>query len=324
MVKLDKYGVDITNSIFQDWFGEGDLGNVTISTNTQFPANFLIGDYNLDGSGRYGSGGFYLGVYENLTIDPSVIVGTSDGRGIILLVRGTLTLNGTIDADGIGMSDGGNSLSYVPNIPIVNPSVGIAGTGPDLGQAGFTSVLSSGGGSGGHAPISGTGGKGGGGKGIDGTFLRFLERTSITQYSSMFLGGASGGAGPVSSANGGIGGGLVYVFASKLVAGAGSIITAKGGVGATQEEGGGSGGFIAIAYKELIDSGLSLNTSGGAGANGDGVDGGTGGAGGINITPNGMPTNGSDGTDGSGPTYPCGGGGGGGASGLILTRQIKY
>lgn len=313
---------DVFRSTTREFFAAGDLGDVTVSTNTQFPANFLIGDYTLDSTGRYNQGGLYLGVYRNLIIDPSVVVGTSDGRGVIILVRDTLTLNGTIDVDGIGMSDNGNGLDYVPAIPSISPAQGFAGTGPDSGNVGAQTRLSSGAGSGGYAPTSGTGGKGGGGKAVDSTFLRFLERASLAQYFTMFIGGADGGSGFVSVVNGGRGAGLVYIFASKIVAGAGSVITAKGKVGTSPEEGGGSGGFIAVAYKELIDSGLLLDVSGGDGVNGTGANGGIGGAGGVNTTANGLPTDGSDGTDGSGPAYPCGGGGGGGASGVILSRQL--
>lgn len=316
---------NIFNSTTKEIFGTGDSGDLIISTNTALPANYLIPDLtSIDTTGRYFNGGFHLGIYRNLTIDSSATLTTDTGRGLILLVRGTLTLNGTIDCAGMGSATDVAAISSVPNNLIGVALAGVGGFGPSgSGTTPNATVVSAGGGGGGYALSSGTGVKGGRGQAMQYSFLPFFQRSPVAAYLNYILCGGGGGEGGEGlSGHGGFSGGLVYIFANKIVTGATSVITVSGSIGANPGDGGGGGGFVALAYGEFIDGGLSIFANGADGTQGNGVDGGVGGAGGVNTTINGSPVSGSDGTDGAGPTYPCSGGGGGGASGVILARQL--
>jgi hypothetical protein len=233
--------------------------------------------------------------------------------GYRIFVKGTLTLNGTINRDGLpgastghpaaggtgfstanrslgGSASGGNGNAGAgtagtasnPTAPLVTASGGAGGAGTNIGGAGgvSTPVVS---------PSSG---------GLRVALWSIEGRAS--GVSAQIAGGAGGGGGGgtfggpgvgSSGGGGGAGGGYVVVSAGAII-GTGSI-TANGGAGgnghpdgvsaaAAGGGGGGNGGIVAIySANNTFPPTMTANGGAGGGVNGAGVAGAAGAVGGV-------------------------------------------
>lgn len=326
-------GGDISS--FDFLFGDGPDGDFTVFLDEfKILPGLLYGGY-----GR----NFY---FENLTIEERgtlLPIGTSDpiawGPGseqfFQIFVSGTLTIDGTIQANGF---DGANVSSFIPQFGEFGASA-IADTGPGGWAIGGTDG-GNGEGAGGSQDggglsypatlpgymgggVGGVGGDGGGVGGAGGTIedYQFLKLArlifnfvNLSDHANGIgspiyggTGGTGGGGGArTGSALGGGGGsgagggGTIYIAARNIVIGATGVISANGGNGGDGGEGTlGGGGDVG-------------NGGGGGGAGGGGVvyliyetltnngaievNGGVGGSGGSGV---GGGANGEDGNDGA-------------------------
>mgnify|MGYP001574909667 CR=1 FL=1 len=257
-------------------FGDGSDGNVTISSNTDMAAT---GAKN----------------YDNLTIDSTFNLYNDSATKMILFIRNTLTLNGTIHMDSKGT-------------PAVAPTQGGNGGAGGGAIIIFANKIV------GNGTISADGGNGttganGGGGGAG---------TASTGYFNLVDGyGATAGDGGDQYSGGGAGG---------------SCATAGGNGSAGTEGGAAPGGtaYVPVYHKSIFNTianatsfRAQAGSSGGYGNNANQTAGGGGGAGGIiiivcrNMT--GTPTiTATGGNGGNGNPNLVNGGGGGGAGGLFI------
>jgi hypothetical protein len=274
-------------SFYKIPFGDGSDGDVTISSNTTLPA---------------GTDGVKVMKYNNLTVNSGVYLeGNTSDKALVILVKGTLTLNGTIRMNGRGGAGGAAG----------NGRGGGAG-GFGGGAGGYTGDSSGGGGGGGGASGSNglgySGGKGGGqiprGNPTDGfsydpggyigaggnspdypnngpggagiTIWPSPKNPMIFELARQCTGGG-GGSGGGNGKAGGKGGGVIWVEANEIVWGGSGLTSANGNNGSGGGNGGGGGGgggYIQIVYKTKAGT-SSLQVNGGAGGTG-GVAGGNG------------------------------------------------
>jgi hypothetical protein len=249
------------------FFGDGSDGDVTISADTAITRDMF---------------------YDNLTVNATKVLDTTAYR---VFVRGTLTNNGTVSADGPdGTSEGAGSS---PN----THALGTAGNGQsgDTGNGlDASSVTPSLGGDGGAGGASGgnTGGAGGD-SGLGGSDC-LIPRTLpdmlyafdlITQ--SQFQGGCGGGGGAgdgVHAGGNGGAGGNVMVLAARTVINNG-IIRVKGGNGSQGAAGnvggggGGGGGFLSALWRTWTGNAPTAPGGTGGAARGTGLVGANGAAG---------------------------------------------
>ena len=244
---------------FNDSFGDGSDGDVTISANTTLTRDMY---------------------YNNLTIDSTKILTTAGYR---IFVKGTLTNNGTISNSGSDAVAGAAGAAG---------AAGYYNGGNDGGSS------DNNGGNAGNPSLGGAGGAGGGG-GTGGTvtapsatlggFRHYIaavtmRSTTTAGTHSAISGGAGGGGGLTSGSagGGGGGGGGVLMVAAKIIDNSSGIIKSNGGDGAdgvggdAGGGGGGGGGVVVIIYNSLT---LGTETASGgtkglkSGAGADGVDG---------------------------------------------------
>ena len=273
---------------YSSWFGTGEDGDLTVTEDT--PLDVILDE------------GQIIKQYNNLTITETGILRPANRcNGMVLLVKGDLTVDGTIHVDkcapllndseelaaqekhvdlcgeltGGKGGDGGNGGTdeYIDNDTAPNPRVGAPGTG----GAGFRFGGGFGAGSGGGARSNGYAGANGD-RAPYGTTIPFVPSDNRTgQYGS---GGGSGygpgGGGPGGSGSVGvafantqgnsgdaIGGGALYIFVGgKVRINGTAAIRSTGGNGAT---GVGNGDFNSTSGHRWV---YAIATGGGGGGGG--------------------------------------------------------
>lgn len=217
--------------------------------------------------------------YTNFTLDAGVTITPAAGaHRLIIYATGTITINGTIAANGAGAT--GAAVNAVGNNGMTQPGGGGGATLADPGGVGgavyvHSIVLAAGGAAG--APASGNGG----------------NSTAVTAAKTIFdpwsiMGGASGGggAGNANAGPGGAGGASIVLIAPTIVLGAAAVLNTAGSNGSAASSnqaggGGGGAGNIYICCRTYTDNGATFTQTGGSGGNGNGTggNGGTGSAG---------------------------------------------
>jgi hypothetical protein len=249
-------------------YGLGSDGDVTISSNTTLTGPML---------------------YDNLTVSSGVTLTVSQWP---IQVRGTLTLNGTISANGNDANNqvGGSQLS---NNRLWQSGGTVGGTGTSGAGANGTNAtfaLGGAGGNGGSGWSGVSGGTGGtvsapnaelGGFNSPAMWLNALNCqantlgvTSGGRWQTGAGGGAGGGDASSLGAGGGGGGGGVWIAARRL-AGTGTI-SAKGGNGANGRGtngggGGGGGGGVVILITQSLSNPFTIDVGGGTAGTGAGT-----------------------------------------------------
>ncbi len=201
------------------------------------------------------------------------------GIPLLIFARGTVTINGSINADGAGGT--GGTCSAVTGVSNNGESFAGGGSGGGGGDGSDSGSYAPDGGSSSYLNLVSPGGNGGynGGNGGNGSPAP-SSRFSIGEV----LGGAGGGGGRNWGGEGGDGGGGVYIEAPTIVINSVATITCNGtnGAGGAGTNygggGGGGGGVIFLRYKSLTING-TLTAAGGTGGIATAGDGGNGGAG---------------------------------------------
>jgi hypothetical protein len=213
-----------------------------------------------------------------------------------LLVTGSITVNGSLDADGAGLRGGltmqGQTIGSCTGLSEPIPTGAYRGEGLAFGSNGGTgrgNVANGGGG----GVCDGSGGAGGaligrGGKGgfsLDNRDVGGLGGARLIIPPERLVLGGGGGAGQSDSANdnaGGSGGGIVFLRAGAL-AGTG-VVSASGADGQTGfndgKGGGGAGGTLWLELRGVAVCGLLAARGGNGGSVTTGGDPGGGGGGG--------------------------------------------
>lgn len=187
-------------------------------------------------------------------------------EALIIYARNAVTINGQINAAGVG-----------------RPGSGISGTA-GVGGAGGNAGISPGSNGGDCVTPSGSflGAIGVIGPGAPGSTLPPRLVACILANPQLFLlGGASGGISPSAGSVGGTGGGVVIIVAPSIIIAASGGIFADGAAGSVSG-GGGGGGLIALRAKIFSNSG-TLQANGGPSSSGASSPGGPGGPGVIQI-----------------------------------------
>lgn len=311
-------------------FGDGNLGNVTISSNTQLGNSDNIRQY------------------QNLTIDATKTLTCGDGtvtKKWILFASESITINGTINLDGRGAQGGVGGAGGAGGSGGVGSNQG-ANTG-NQGGTGLAGSIGSGSegynGTGGAGGTGGQGGNGGNNTGSgagsggnsasptsgasSGTNIQDSDQHNFQMPLLVFnetKHWGTGGSGGAGGSGGGQGG-------SSANQGGGAVVGGNGGAGGTGGAGGNGGGsIILVAPTITFGTNASITCQGVAGSQGNAggtgglssSGGGTGGAGGA--PPNGSAGNGQNvsnlnggGTGGGGGYGGTGGTGDNGFVGLI-------
>lgn len=245
------------------YFGNGDNGDVTISSNTT-----LVTD-------KY---------YANLTVGSC----TLNANGYRIFVSNTLTLSGTISNDGASTTShtggAGAAIGSIGGATVANGTSGGAGAG----GSGTSMAINGLGGNGGTGGAGTAGGGGpGGGTSTGGSTNRPLEASQLVNGYTIspinvfnagafamlaIQGGAGGGAGggnDVSNAGGGGGGGGAVCVSCRVLIGSGTIQAAGGNGGPGNSTlgggGGGGGGWIGLCYEDKSGFTGTLTCPGGTG-----------------------------------------------------------
>jgi hypothetical protein len=272
-----------------------------------------------------------LGVFSVASLSVPVggeILGVG-GRGLVLLARGAVAIDGAIVVSALGpQARAGGSEGGARGQPGQGPSPGGAGT-----YSG--SCCDGGGGGGGHLAEGGRGG--------DASLAVGGAGGMVTGSDALVpLCGGSGGGGeaspywPAGGVGGGAGGGAVQISSGELISvAAGSVRAGGGGGPGGYESGGGGGGaggaiLLEAPVVEVVGSVLCNGGGGGAGAYhpaaGPGIDGDEGGAGGLSAGSGSAGGNGGSGATWVGASArpdPGNGGGGGGAAGRIRINTLS-
>ncbi len=259
----------------------------------------LLNDYDITASVQLVS----VPVYENARVNGIVRAKAWDGEtgGIIALeVTNQLTVNGTIDASGMGFrggqannvqSDSCASVGFLGPITSFHSELnnwraaqkgeGIAayiegkeaGRGPQINGGGGANTHQSGGGGGAHHTLGGNGGDLESLGACKGVFPGGGGFNLIDVSERIFMGGGGGGGhGFANGTNGGNGGGIIMITANNL--GGNGEITAAGidAIDAIQEGagGGGAGGSILLELANTLgNDDLGLDVHGGNGGDTD-------------------------------------------------------
>ena len=319
-------------SSYNNYFGTGIDGDVTVSSSLQISSSTSPAGLN---NTLYGD--VIVKNYKSLTINAGVLfTPLNPCRGLIIYCTGNLTVNGTISMTGKGGGVGNkiaaplgiapvtearydlvDATIYVNNMSSSTYRVGGRGipthwNWAPSGSAWFSNYKI-------RIPLSGSvaGGAGGTPTGNTGTAGVFCcgggggGGTGQVQYGQSGAGGA-GGRGTIFSGGGGGGGGAGGAFASSA-AGVGLFESGGGGGNGPYGKGGGGAG---------VPSGTNTPGSG---------VGSTGVGGSIvfivrgNFTNNGtISANGSNGGNGTGPSYGGGGGGGSGGGCILIIYGGTY
>jgi hypothetical protein len=220
--------------------------------------------------------------YRNATVQALGFLSGDAGWNFIG-VQGTLSVAGTISADGFGEA-GGTTTSDDGND-------GLDASGLAVSQVPVLRCASGGGGGGGNSTTHfrgvGGGGQGYGGNGGDShtNFVPLLVAGGVSSAAGsgetltsdfqplLMFRGAGGGAGAStmsgSGGKGGKGGGVIYIECDKLIFT--GTITAKGenGSGSVASDGGGGGGggggIILVRARQIVTNTGTVTTAGGSG-----------------------------------------------------------
>ena len=257
------------------FFGDGSDGNAVIAVNTVLTRHMY---------------------YDNLTVNAGVTLTTN---GYAVFVRGTATIDGTVEVGNTIDAVGGINGSFPPGVYGGAFWSSVPGQQPQGGSGQIALVGAT------AASASGAGGSGGNSGAIGVTFgaggtltpdlnvpfrhpmglLPFtLAPTNNTPGLSVYFnltGGCSGGGGPGQGGGqgggGGTGGGVLLFYAATIAISATGVLSARGGNGGDAAlagdgggGGGGGGGLIARMYNSLTNLG-AFDVSGGAGGAGFGV-----------------------------------------------------
>lgn len=246
-------------------FGDGTDGDLVVSTDTTLGA---------------GSGGILVKNYNDLTIDAGqYLQGNASDKVLVLLVAGTLTINGTIKMNGRGGAGGAAHASDAFGGGAGAFGGGGGGGAAGGGGGGYGSAGSKGSGSqlGGGGEFAGSNGFqhfGVGGNGTvvtAGTNLLSTLNTALPFEIARYLyGGGGGGGSGVTSGSGGAGGGVIWIEAENIVWGASGVVSCNGVNGSNGTfgaGGGGAGGFVQIIYKTKTGT-ATIQTTAGAGGTG--------------------------------------------------------
>lgn len=284
-------------------------------------------------------------MYTNFTLNATDVLttsafntGTGKGGVIWFYANGTTTINGTVNANGLGYSGGSGGAQGAAG------AAGAVGTGGGAGGAGGAGGMNGGSpgtpgqsggisGSAGTAGSAGSAGTGpflgassvGGGSGTNGTFTTILLGSGG--------GGAGGGGGGEGGGTGGTGGDGGDANGNPGTAGSPAATSGgTGGIGLTNGGAGGSGGgiiYIMSSATAGVGSITANGTVGNLGGNGGaGGAGSAGGAGGAGATAGGKEKGGGGGGGGGGDggnggsAGDGGGGGGGGAANIYPAGAI--
>jgi len=299
------------------FFGDGSDGNRTVTSLDElltFPAR----NYHFDNLTINAASSLHpYGCYD--TNNPSNFATLEFFQ---IFVKGTLTINGTISADGgdaSGQTAGGTDGSGFTIQDGPGGGNDNGGTGANAGASGTSpgNARGSQGGfmGGGLGGASGAGGAGGAAYTpsltLNGNFYKcsqilstLMSFSSYASYTAAAIGGGCGGAGGGGGANGGGtggkggggggAGGSIYIAAKDIVIGAAGKISAKGGNGGNGTAGvggnasggggggGGGGGLVYLMYETLTNAGTIDVAGGTAGTGGAAVGSGTAGGNGVN------------------------------------------
>lgn len=271
--------------------GGGSDGDAVISSNTT-----------LSDSGI----GVKVMRYNNLTINTGIyLTAHANDKVLVLLIKGTLTLNGTIKMDGRGgagasgqgdgVNGGGKAGAFGGGGGGATTGGGGGGNGQDgdynggCGGGGRYGVVSSGtaidpqpwynGG-----PDTGRGGKSNPATAGVSYMTDPLISPLIFEIMRRLYGGGGGSGSAVGGGLGGAGGGVLWIEANEIIWGGSGLFSSCGIAGGTVGGGqwgggGGGGGSVQIVYKTKTGA-SAINRSGGA-AGGGGAGPGAAGAGGI-------------------------------------------
>jgi hypothetical protein len=249
---------------------------------------------------------------RGLTVAANTTLRVIGSRPLVIAVDGDVTVEGTIDASGSGVTPGAGG----------NVSCGSSTGGNGSGSTGRFDGASGGGGGG-----FGTAGGRAGTADTDGSDVTGGSAGAVRGNAELepLLGGCAGGRGGGCSTNGGGGGGALQITASGSIDVSGTL-RANGAAGATpcgqNDEGGGtgggSGGALLLEAESVDTSGATLQTHGGnGGRNGtyDGIYdcGGSNGGGGSTSASN-----------AGGNSINCQGGSPGGGGGYGRQRVIEH
>jgi hypothetical protein len=244
--------------------------------------------------------------YTTFSVLPGATVKFSGTNPVIINATGDVTVNGTINLNGVNGSGGTGGAGGPGGYPGgAGGSVTTDGSGPSGPGNPGGGGRGTGGGAGGGGGFGGIGANGGAGYGTAGA--------GGTTYTTANAGGAGGGGGSTENGYGagGGGGGSLKIISNGRITVAGSI-TANGGSGYKTHPygggggGGGSGGRITLIGTSLTNSGTISASGGSGGANyGGGGAGGGGGGGRITVQTNSGTISGNapvaDGRPGAGP-----------------------
>lgn len=250
-IRILRGGAPNFNSFMAPIFGNGSLGDVIISVNT-----------NLSSSGI----GVKVVQYHNLTINSGVTLSSDPSDSIlVILCTGILTLNGTISMVGRGKTGGAGGAA------MANGNPGTPG--------GLVSALTYSGNMGGNGDSAGgTTGALGGLNSISPALQSPLPFEIFRGLIGSGGGGGGGASASYSGGNGGQGGGIVWIEANSLVYGASALIDCHGnngnpGTGVLTVSGGGGGGGNAGSIQILYSVKTGLVTLTVAGGNGGAIGG---------------------------------------------------
>lgn len=276
-------------------------GTITTADNLNF-------SYNSTGSNA--AQVIVLKQYTNVTVNVGITwtakswnEGTGLGGILAFLANGTVTINGTIEGDGL-FQHSSVGIGYVGGQGGVNGTnfregyqgEGTAGPDGNTGGPGNNAANGSGGGGGGTSADVGNGGGGGGGNatvgGVGGNVGGAGGLASgATDLTTMTFGGGGGGGGNAgdssSGGNGGNGGGIILISGVTLTMGGSGIIRVDGhsgqnGTGGNANGGGGGAGGSILMNVQTATLGTAQITanhgtagtgSGSGAAGGDGSDG---------------------------------------------------
>jgi hypothetical protein len=219
-------------------FGNGELGNVSLSADTTLTEDAY---------------------YENLTLDPGV---TLNPGGYRIFVRDLLTLGA-----GSTIARNGNDATLLNGGAALDPgTLGGSGRGAAGGECDGPGVTNGLGGRGGQVFGGGVVTPPSNAAGGDDVFNSAAAAiTGRDLDGGLVKGGSGGGTDGACSGEAGSGGGVVVVAAREVAVNGSASIAANGGNGqiSTSNGGGGGGGVVAVVSTDQQPAGLTLSTSGG-------------------------------------------------------------
>ena len=315
----------VAGTAFQDddTFASAAANKFASSESIKAYIDSLLGGDGADGAfSSSTSANIEAGVYHYTTFDVNSghTLTLANGKTVIIYAKTSITIDGEINADGLGSSGGaggaGGSTASPGNVGN-SGSAGLSASSGGSGGAGASNAGDSGGAGvlgsscdyiqetgGGNAGAAGSGSGGNGGNGGVGS-ASAVDRTSFTdrRYGAGGPGGGGGAGGTTGSGGnggaGGAGGGNVILISPAITINASGVISAdgdNGSVGATggaSDRGsggggaGGSGGHIFVITKSLTNNGIITVVGGSGGAGGadpgSGGAGGSGGSGGVGL-----------------------------------------